>query len=84
MIYVILGLSLLFIGLGFLVTKENAKYLLAGYNTMSAEERKKVNLEKYIPFFRKFHIYLGISFGVFGALIHWLHIVSRLYNGEKL
>ena len=82
MIYVILGLSVLFIGIGFLVTKENAKYLLAGYNTMSDEERKKVNLEKYIPFFRKFHIYLGISFGVLGTLIH--HFLGENVSGVFL
>jgi len=72
MIYVILGMSLMFIGIGYLVNEKNAKYLLAGYNTMSEEERKKVNLEKYIPFFKKFHIFLGLSFGILGSLIHYL------------
>ena len=41
MIYVIIGMSVLFVAIGFLVTERNAKYLLAGYNTMSEEERKK-------------------------------------------
>ncbi len=70
MIYVFLGMSLLFIGIGFLVNKKNAKNILAGYNTMSEEERKKVDIKNYIPFFRKFHIYLGLSFGILGILIN--------------
>lgn len=64
-------MSLLFIGIGFLVNEKNAKYLLAGYNTMSKKEREKVNIEKYIPFFKKFHLFLGLSFGFFGFMINY-------------
>ncbi|WP_157359389.1 DUF3784 domain-containing protein [Wenyingzhuangia fucanilytica] len=70
MIYVFTGMSLLFIAIGFLVTENNAKYLLSGYNTMNENERKKVNLKTYIPYFKKFHITLGISFFVLGYLIN--------------
>lgn len=66
MIYVLIGLSILFVAIGFIVTENNAKYLLSGYNTMSEEERKQVDLKSYIPYFRKFHIGLGISFLVLG------------------
>lgn len=59
-------MSLLFIAIGLLVTEKNAKYLLSGYNTMSEEERKKVDIKAYIPYFRKFHIILGISFLILG------------------
>lgn len=65
----LIGISLLFIAIGFIVTKSNAKYLLAGYNTMSEEERKKVDIKAYIPYFRKFHVFLGISFFAFGTLL---------------
>lgn len=71
MIYVILFLSLLFIGTGFILTEKNAPYLLSGYNTMSKEEQAKFDLESYVPHFRKFHLFLGISFGVIGLALHY-------------
>ena len=70
MIHVLIGMSFLFVAIGFIVTENNAKYLLSGYNTMSEEERKKVDIKAYIPYFRKFHIILGISFLVFGYVIN--------------
>ena len=75
MIYTLIGMSLLFIAIGFIVTENNAKYLLAGYNTMSSEERKKVNLKAYITYFKKFHIFLGTSFILIGMLL--------IYSGYK-
>lgn len=69
MMYTLIGMSLLFIAIGFIVTENNAKYLLAGYNTMSDEEQKKVDLKTYITYFRKFHIFLGISFFAIGTLV---------------
>ncbi|TRX04596.1 DUF3784 domain-containing protein [Flavobacterium gawalongense] len=72
MMYVLIGMSLLFVTIGFIVTENNAKYLLSGYNTMSEEERKKVDIKAYIPYFRKFHIFLGVSFFLFGTLLTYL------------
>ena len=69
MIYVIVGTSLLFIGVAYLVTVDNAKYLLSGYNTMSKAEREKVDIKSYIPFFKKFHIALGLSCLIIGVLL---------------
>ena len=37
-------INLLFVGIGFTITEKNAPYLLAGYNTMSKEERKQIDL----------------------------------------
>lgn len=71
MLYTLLGVSLLFIGIGFLVTENNAKYLLSDYNTMNKEERKHFDLKKYLPYFRKFHIALGASILVLGLLLHY-------------
>lgn len=77
--------SIIFIGLAFLVNEKNAKYLLAGYNTMSQEERQKFDIKSYIPFFRKFHIFLGISLFIICLAIHklvnpdWSFIVMVTY-----
>lgn len=71
MLYTLLGVSLLFIGIGFLVTENNAKYLLSGYNTLNEEERKHFDLKKYLPYFRKFHFALGVSLLILGLLLHY-------------
>lgn len=72
MIYVLIGMGLLFVAIGFIVTKNNAKYLLSGYNTMSEEDRKKVDIKAYVPYFRNFHIFLGISLVIFGTALTYL------------
>jgi len=72
MIYVLIGMSLLFVAIGFIVTENNAKYLLSGYNTMREEDRKKVNIKAFIPYFRKFHVFSGLSFLVFGLILNYL------------
>lgn len=72
MIYGIIGLSLLFVAIGLALTENNAKYILSGYNTMSEEDRKKVDIKAYIPFFRKFHIFLGASLLLLGSALTYL------------
>jgi hypothetical protein len=76
MVYVILFLSLVFASLGYLITNDNAKYLLSGYNTMSEKERSKVDLSNYIPLLRKFHLLLGTTMGIGGLLLH--HFVNDI------
>ena len=66
-------MAVLFVAIGFIVTEKNAKYLLSGYNTMSEKERKKIDLRLYIPFFKKFHIFLGVSFFLFGYAINLIN-----------
>lgn len=71
MIFVILFLGFLFLGIGFLLTVHNASSLLAGYNTMSEAERRSFDLEGYVPFFRRFHRWLGLSFLSGALLLHY-------------
>ena len=61
MLYVAFFLSLVFFAMGFIVTKNNARYILSGYNTMSEMERAKVDIDSYVNFFKRLHIVLGIS-----------------------
>lgn len=72
MIIIITILSITFIGIGFLVTENNAKYLLSGYNTMSEEDRQNFDIKSYIPYFRNFHIFLGISLFIICLSIYYL------------
>ena len=72
MIYVIIGVSLIFGSLAFILTKDNAQYLLAGYNTMSKEQREQIDIEAYLKMFKQAHITLAISTFLLGvATIFW-------------
>ena len=54
-------LSVIFSSLAFIVTKNNARYILSGYNTMSDAQRALVDLDGYLKFHKQFHLFLGIS-----------------------
>lgn len=72
MLYPLIGIGLLFIGIGYLVNEKNAKYLLSGYNTMPSEQQKKIQIEPYISFFRKFHLFLGLSYIGVGIILNFV------------
>jgi TRAP-type C4-dicarboxylate transport system permease large subunit len=79
MIYVIIGVSLIFGSLAFILTKDNAQYLLAGYNTMSKEQREQreqIDIEAYLKMFKQAHITLAISTLVLG-------VVTLLWFGDR-
>ena len=71
MIIAITVLSLIFTGIAFIVTENNAKYLLSGYNTMSEKEREQFDIKSYISYFRSFHIFLGISILIIGSILYY-------------
>ena len=79
MIYIIIGMSVLLFAIGFMVTEKNAKYILSGYNTMSEDDRKQVDIKAYISHFRNFHIFLGISLLVVGIIL--TYFVSKNAGG---
>ncbi|WP_221394692.1 DUF3784 domain-containing protein [Dyadobacter sp. NIV53] len=66
-------LSLVFGSVGFIVTKNNAKYILSGYNTMSEQQRSKMDIDGYLSFFKYFHILLSVSLFVGTVLISFLN-----------
>ena len=51
--------SLIFLGCAKFINEKNAKYLLAGYNTMTKKERDQFDLKSYLTFFKKFFINLA-------------------------
>jgi hypothetical protein len=44
MLYLLVGLSVLFIALSLILNEQNARYLLSGYNTLSREQQDKVDI----------------------------------------
>ncbi|MDM1293997.1 DUF3784 domain-containing protein [Sphingobacterium sp. N143] len=59
----------IFIIVGTVLNKKNARYLLSGYNTLSEEERNKFNLADFLTFFKRSFIILGGSYLIVGLLI---------------
>ena len=78
LIFTIVFMSLTYLLIGFGMNKVNAEYLLAGYNTMTPEQKQKFNIEKYLeflnPFFKKLCLYPPLSFG----------LMYILFEGEQL
>lgn len=70
MIYVSIGLGLLFFSMGFIITPSNAKYLLSGYNTMSSEDQEKFPIIEYLKAFKAFHIWFGILYTILSVVFH--------------
>jgi hypothetical protein len=72
LIFTIIFMSLTYLLIGFGINKNNAEYLLAGYNTMTPEQKQKFNIEKYLeffnPFFKKLCLYPPLSFGLMYVL----------------
>ena len=68
----VIGFGVFFLALGFVLTPGNARYVLAGYNMMSEEERAKIDIEGLVGYFRKFHLWFGLSFIAIGLLLNLL------------
>lgn len=52
--------GLLYVLISRFMNKDNAKYLLSGYNTMSKSEQDKFDIDGYLAFFKPFFYNLGV------------------------
>ena len=60
----VLIVDIIFIFLALELNKDNSKYLLSGYNTMSKVKRENFDIEKYLKLFKKFFLALAASSNV--------------------
>ena len=60
MIICISFVNIVFIALAFGINKNNAVYLLAGYNAMSKDSREKFDIDGFLIFFKKFFLQISI------------------------
>jgi len=66
--------DIIFISTALGLNKENAKYLLSGYNAMSKKERENFDIVNYLTLLKKFFLILaGSSTIVFTILINLLN-----------
>ena len=56
---------------GYIVNENNADSLLAGYNTMTKDEKSRFDLVNYLKFFRKFML----SISLFTGIIYFISIL---------
>ena len=57
----VLIVDIIFIFLALGLNKDDSKYLLSGYNTMSKMKRENFDIEKYLKLFKKFFLALAVS-----------------------
>tara|TARA_B110000008_G_scaffold77049_1_gene78468 strand:+ start:549 stop:857 length:309 start_codon:yes stop_codon:yes gene_type:complete len=58
MIVALTFVNIIFIAIAKYINTKNAKFFLAGYNTMSGKERDNFDLVNYLKFFKSFFIKL--------------------------
>ena len=56
---------------GYIVNENNADSLLAGYNSMTKDEKNRFDLVNYLKFFRKFML----SISLFTGIIYFISIL---------
>ena len=77
-IYIVIAfVSLLYLCIGYFINKKNSKYLLAGYNTMSDDERKKFDIDNFLKFFK-------YNFKLQSLLSILIYISFKLLINEKI
>ena len=59
----------LFILFAFIISEKNAFKYLSVFNSLSQNDRKLFDLPSFIRFFRRFHLFLGISYILFSLLL---------------
>ena len=79
----ILFTDAVFIGVAYGVNEKNAKLLLAGYNTMSEQERKNFDLKSYLIYFKKFFITEIENALILYSLSIILPFPLLIYKGNK-
>ena len=61
---------------GYIVNENNADSLLAGYNTMTKDEKNRFDLVNYLKFFRKFMLSISLFTGI-------IYFISILFFDEE-
>ncbi len=51
------------------INEKNARYILAGYNSMSEIEKQQFELVKYLKFFKNYLLILAVSYIVIGVIL---------------
>lgn len=72
MLIILSILVVILYGVGIGLTRNNASYLLSGYNTMSEQERANFDLDGYLIYHRRFFTILALSSLIIGLLTYFI------------
>ena len=73
MIAALFFVNIIFIAIAKYINTENAKFFLAGYNTMSDKERDNFDLINYLKFFKSFFIKLTFYSTIIFTVTYFLY-----------
>ena len=73
MIATLFVVNIIFIAIATYINTENAKFFLAGYNTMSDKEREKFDIVNYLKFFKSFFIKLTFYSTLIFAVTYFVY-----------
>jgi len=76
LITILLGLLIIFIG--WYIQKAKAYHLIAGYNSLSKEERQKLDIDKYAKLFRNVFLLMGFLMIIAYPVLSYLNIEKYL------
>ena len=69
----VIFINLILFAIAFGLNEEKSRTLLAGYNNISDEERKKFDIKNYLKFLRRFLIFISIkSTIIFGLIFYFI------------
>ncbi len=74
-------MSLSYLAVAFIITPTNARYLLAGYNTMSEEKRRAFDIDRYLrvvfkPFFERLSPFPPLSLLALTTILEAEHAIA--------
>lgn len=70
---IVIFVSILCLGIAYYLNPENAKSILAGYNTMSDTERDNFDIVNYLKFFKSFFIKLSFYSTLIFTVTYFLY-----------
>ena len=73
MIAALFFVNIIFIAIAKYINTENAKFFLAGYNTMSDKERENFDIVNYLKFFKSFFIKLTFYSTIIFTVTYFLY-----------
>ncbi|MBT5506931.1 MAG: DUF3784 domain-containing protein [Flammeovirgaceae bacterium] len=68
--------QLTFLGIPYLIKESNAKYYLAGYNTLSEEDRDNYDLKGYLAFQKNFLTQYSLSTAFIFIIFYFTFVTS--------
>lgn len=71
-LFLVFFIGLLFIALAFLRNEKSADAIIAGYDTLSIEQKEEIDLVSLLSYLKKFNIFVGVTVIIVGLALYFL------------